>query len=63
MPGLREAGATWARKYDKFMCALDMTQSVADRRILFKTDAPGILVVGVHVDDNFQIATSTSLAS
>ena len=63
MPGLREAGATWAREYDKFMCALDMIQSVADRRIYFKTDAPGILVVGVHVDDNFQIATSTSFAS
>ena len=63
MLGLREAGATWAREYDKFMCAQDMTQSVADRRIYFKTGASGLLVVGVHVDDNFQIATSSSLAS
>lgn len=36
---------------------------MADRRIYFKTDATGFLVVGIHVDDNFQIATSASLAA
>ena len=33
IPGLHEAGATWAREDEKFMCARGMTQSVADRRI------------------------------
>ena len=63
MPGLREAGATWTREYHKFMLALGMIQSVADRRIYFKTDESGILVAGVHVDDNFLVSDSPSLAS
>ena len=45
------------------MRALDMTQSMADRRIYFKSGASGLLVVGVHVGDNFQVATSSPLAS
>ena len=40
-----------------------MTQSVADRRIYFKTDDTGFVMVGVRVDDNFQVSKSESLAA
>ena len=44
------------------MLALGMILSVADRRIYFKADESGIIIAGVHVDDNFLVSDSPSLA-
>ena len=55
VPGLRDAGRTWALDCDSFLLAEGFVQSVVDRRVFIKqlSPIPGetLFIVGVYVDD------------
>jgi hypothetical protein len=55
VPGLRDAGRTWALNCDSFLLAEGFVQSVVDRRVFIKqlSPIPGetLFIVGVYVDD------------
>ena len=51
MPGRKDAGAIWARRYDGFLKRIGMRQSVVDRRLFVLSTDRGTLFAYIHVDD------------
>ena len=51
MPGRKDAGAIWARRYDSFLLGIGMRQSVVDRRLFIIATDEGTLMAHIHVDD------------
>ena len=51
MPGRRDAGAIWGRRYDQFLTDIGMRQSIVDRRLFIITTDIGTLFAHIHVDD------------
>ena len=61
MPGLREAGSIWQRRYDTFLKKIGMRQSVVDRRLFALKSDKGILMAHIHVDDTRLTFTSDAM--
>ena len=51
MPGRKDAGAIWARRYDGFLKRIGMRQGVVDRRLFVLSTDQGTLFAHIHVDD------------
>ena len=51
MPGRKDAGAIWAKRYDAFLKKIGMRQSVVDRRLFVIKSEEGTLFAHIHVDD------------
>ena len=59
MPGRKDAGVIWAKRYDEFLInKCGMRQSVVDRRLFALVDSDGTLLAHVHVDDTRLTFTS-----
>ena len=59
MPGRKDAGVIWARRYDEFLTQkCGMKQSFVDRRLFILSGKDGILLAHVHVDDTRLTFTS-----
>ena len=61
MPGLREAGSIWQRRYDTFLKKIGMRQSVVDRRLFAVSSEAGTLIAHIHVDDTRLTFTSSAM--
>jgi hypothetical protein len=52
MPGLAEAGRTWATCFVRRLNTdMGFTQSIADPRVSHRVDADSLFLLGTHVDD------------
>ena len=61
MPGLKEAGSIWQRRYDKFLAKIGMRQSVVDRRLFDRKSDLGTLIANIHVGDTRLTFTSRAV--
>lgn len=49
--GLKQASRAWYQKLDQSLCEMGLQRSKVDPCIYFKSDAEGIIIIAVYVDD------------